>query len=171
MARSRSKRDTKPPEIPVFCEGQSERHYVLDVKRVLGLKIRIKPDIISGNPVGIIKTAKNAEQYFDFAFCLYDMDQVRSQNLWSEYREAIKDFPENITLCPSHPCFELFLILHFIEYNRPQVHCDELEKQLRNHVPDYEKGQTIFTEKILRSGSDEIIKKAQKCQGSSQRLM
>ena len=61
-----------------------------------------------------------------------------------EYYYSIREI-ENIHIIINNPCFEYWLLLHFEATVKFYSTYDEMLKQLKKHLPDYEKTQKYYT--------------------------
>lgn len=62
-----------------------------------------------------------------------------------EYRQEIDRDHENILIIINNPCLEYWFLLHFEKTSKYFSTCEEAGKQLKKHLPDYEKTQRFYT--------------------------
>ena len=86
---------------------------------------------------------------YDCVFCVFDQDRhTNYQQALDTIRGAV---PAGIfRAVPSVPCFEYWLLLHFVFRTQPYLGagkesaCDRLIKELRKHMPEYRKSHLDF---------------------------
>lgn len=151
--------------ILIVCEGEkTEKNYLNQLKDYLKLNnVQIK--IISSknsNPLQVVKFAeeKGKAYSYDKIYCVFDKD------LHSNFNEAQQKCKKyNFEAIISNPCFEFWILLHFIyttkTFNTNASPCNALiEGCLKQHIQDYSKNHN-FTN-IIREKLDTAIKNAQK---------
>ncbi len=126
----------------LFCEGaRTEPDYFKAIKRARsGTLIAVEIVPAAGVPMTIAKTAIAAAKPRRRKESFEEGDQV-----WAVFdRDAHPRFEEAVRLCEQHgvkvarsdPCFELWLILHERDYDRP---CDRHEAQRKFECrPEYD---------------------------------
>lgn len=144
-------------KVLIVCEGEkTEPNYFNELKDHLTLNsatVKITGDCGS-SPISVFEygmrlylDARNAGDAFDKVFCVSDKDTHESYQQTLQKIESAKprDIFESIT---SVPCFEFWLLLHFT-YTTRQFHgvgnrssCDLLIAELRNYLPEYQKGES-----------------------------
>lgn len=149
IRRRQSRREPKQ-RFFLFCEGKNtEPAYFSALKRTLTgalITIETKPGV--GVPMTIateaIKFAKSAG---------LTRNSRRKKNLFEENdevwavfdRDEHPNFDDAVSLCEgnnvgvarSNPCFELWLILHEKDYDRPD-HRDAVQRELKKLRPEYD---------------------------------
>ncbi len=149
IRRQKSSRESKR-HFFLFCEGKNtEPAYFSALKRTLTgalITVETKPGV--GVPMtiateavkfaksqGMTKTSRRKKNSFE------ENDEV-----WAVFdRDEHPNFDEAISLCQannvgvarSNPCFELWLILHEGDYNRPD-HRDAVQRKLKKLRPEYD---------------------------------
>ena len=143
-------------KILIVCEGQkTEPKYFEDVREYYALNtvnVEVRGDCGS-DPVSILKFAKQRyrEQSdtgdpFDQVYCVFDKDQH------ANYDRALlaisSSTPKNTFFAiTSVPCFEYWLLLHFIKSTKPYTpqsgnsSANQVLNDLKNYLPNYHKGQ------------------------------
>ena len=127
----------------LFCEGaRTEPDYFTAIKRACAntlIAVKIVP--AAGVPMTIAKTAMAAAKPRRRKESFEEGDQI-----WAVFdRDAHPRFEEAVRLCEQHgvgvarsdPCFELWLILHERDYDRP---CDrrEAQREFERLRPEYD---------------------------------
>lgn len=164
LRRRRARRDPFP-RILIACEGKrTEKGYFSHIRHSERLPINL--EIISVNdPSALLDRAlelkadsqRDARRFsddtrlFDEIWCVFDvdrhprLDQVKSRAQASSIHVAI-----------SNPCFELWVLLHFQDYRKPET-CATVQQLLNSHLPEYTKA--LPCERIM-SLSDGAIARA-----------
>ncbi|SCZ84374.1 RloB family protein [Nitrosomonas mobilis] len=142
-------------KVLIVCEGEkTEPRYFQDLRNHYGLNtanIEVCGECGS-DPNSVLQFAtqryreeKDAGDAFDQVFCVFDKD------IHANYDEALnaiaKAQPRNtFVVMNSVPCFEYWLLLHFIYSTRPYLALpgnsagNQVLSELRGYLPDYEKG-------------------------------
>ena len=149
-----------PKPILIVSEGtKTERSYFEQLDESFHGRVRIHFDRTRGlSPLGVYERAR--EKYdlekgvlgvkpYDRVFCVFDRDRHTTyQQALDRIRSAI---PAGIfQAVPSVPCFEYWLLLHFVFSTRQYLGtgresaCDRLIKELRKHMPEYRKNRLDF---------------------------
>ena len=111
------------------------------------------------DPVGVVMdTVKDAENMCtdpgDKAFAVFDTDaDVQKQPLVDKAVELAKK--NSIEVITSTPCFEVWFLQHFRYSTHPFNSGDEVLRELRQHVSDYEKSKNVY-ESVSQSTEDAI---------------
>jgi len=149
----RRRRSTKEPKVrfTLFCEGRNtEPEYFLAIKKVwTGALVSIESRGGVGAPITIAKQAlefakseglslgskrrRNLFEERDQVWAVFDRDEHE------RYEEAVNLCEVNgIGLAISNPCFEVWLILHERDYDKPDGR-HQAQKELKRLRPEYEK--------------------------------
>jgi hypothetical protein len=137
------------PVILVVCEGEvTEPDYVDGFRRAYGANtVRVKVVAPGGDPVGLVERAvqlraeaddraereRDENRRYDEVWCVFDVDEhARLRQARDRAAEA------GIRLAVSNPCFELWLLLHFVEHSAVMP-ARRLVERLRRHLPTYRK--------------------------------
>jgi hypothetical protein len=149
----------KHKTVVFVVDGESEFWYIQMLKKN---ERWIKADL---HPL-IPQKKKLADQYkkaielandYDKVFWIVDFDVINKETLqtakgkktalqeFKEYDEDIrKNHPDIITIIINNPCFEYWLLLHFVATSRYYDSCDKVIRQLKKHLPDYEKTERYY---------------------------
>ncbi|MCY3727758.1 MAG: RloB family protein [Nitrospira sp.] len=137
-------------KVLIVCEGEkTEPNYFKGLKNHLRLKTANVAIVGEGaTPAKIVERAKELEKQekergdpFDTIFCVFDKDRH------TDYEKALGQLKarKNYEAIPSVPAFEYWLLLHFRYTTSPYQDASELVRDLKKHLPDYEKNDaTIF---------------------------
>ncbi len=139
--------------ILIACEGEStEPHYLNDLKAALGLtsaEVVVVGKGCSSNPSAVVTfTIRQMKEdpSWDAAYCVFDKDG-RDREGRDTYREAIETAAKarlsgqrTVVAIPSVPCFEYWLLLHFVYTTSPFGSAKEAAARLAGYLPGYAKG-------------------------------
>lgn len=142
-------------KILIICEGEkTEPNYFEDVReyyRLNTVNVEVRGDCGS-DPMSIINFAKqrfreekDAGDPFEQVYCVFDKDGH------STYAQAINTLTssspkDTFFAINSVPCFEYWLLLHFIYTTRPYTAlpdnspANQVLTELKNYLPNYKKG-------------------------------
>lgn len=102
------------------------------------------PSHVVGTAIRLRDEAKQASRQggfrapFDEVWAVFDQDQhtTLTEALAQARREGVK-------VAFSKPCFEIWLILHFILSLKPMITADQVEEELGRHLPEYSKTMNL----------------------------
>lgn len=101
-------------------------------------------------PISVVEDAirkitlrkKEKQEPFELIFCVWDIDEHTSLNNARQLAQA-----NEFNVIESNPCFEFWLLLHFLPYTAPIVRkankspADECVKLLKQYIIDYDKSK------------------------------
>src|SRR5690554_2365163 len=127
--------------ILVLVEGKTEQIYFSQLRSyeyLVGLNLQPKLAKQS-NPYHILKAALAAkeENVYDFIWCVFDkdiLDKTKPKDFDQLYETALR---ENINFAESLPCFEVWLLLHFVLPKRFYTNPKNVESELCEHLKGY----------------------------------
>lgn len=147
------------PKFAIVVDGETEFWYLQMLKRNEKLiKVDIKPEIP--------QKKKLADQYskvieliksYDKVYWIIDLDVVLKESAqvkkgkrkpidaFIEYKRKIEKKSDKIILIINQPCLEFWFLTHYIRTAQPYNNCEEAGRQLKKHIPDYEKTEKYFT--------------------------
>lgn len=134
----------------IVCEGsKTEPHYfnrLRIVYRLSSANIKVMP-ADGSDPMSVVRYAEAelARGGYDRAYCVFDRNGHANyaQALEAVLRSSHRDRLFAIT---SVPCFEVWILLHFIFSTAPftaagnDSACDRVVREVRKHLPNYVKG-------------------------------
>jgi hypothetical protein len=146
------------PKYAIMVDGESEFWYIQMLKRNEKLtSIDLQPKIPQRKKLSeqYDKVIELSEEY-DKVYWIIDFDVINKETREANRgtQTALQEFKgycdniekkENIFVIINNPCFEYWLLLHFETTSKFYNSYDELSKQLKKHLPDYEKSQTYYT--------------------------
>jgi len=147
------------PQYAVFVEGECEFWYIQMLKRNERVSnIKLEPIIpqkkkLSEQYDSVVALSKDYDKVFwivDFDVIIKETKETKkgAKTALQEFKEYVKDIEkhnENIVVIINNPCFEYWLLLHYETTNKYYASYDDLEKQLKKYLPDYEKKQKYYT--------------------------
>jgi hypothetical protein len=92
---------------------------------------------------------------FDRTFCVFDRDGHAGYDQALRRIAELNSVGRNITPVTSWPCFEVWFLLHFEYTARPfsrvqgSSACERVIRELRRHLPRYEKGSAALYDDLL----------------------
>ncbi|WP_445158418.1 RloB family protein [Halomonas sp. E14] len=154
LSRKKPRRDPYE-KILIVCEGEkTEPNYfrgILEYYKLSSANIEITSEGGS-SPMGIWRFAqqryredKDLGDAFDKVYCVFDKDSHASY--YDACRAISESSPEETFYAiTSVPCFEYWLLLHYVYTTKPYV-CQkgksaavQLEEELKKYIPNYKKG-------------------------------
>lgn len=146
------------PKYAIVVDGETEFWYIQMLKRNERLiSVDLKPEIpqrkkLSEQYAKVIELSKDYKE----VYWIIDFDAINKETRETkkgkktalyeleEYYYSIREI-ENIHIIINNPCFEYWLLLHFEATVKFYSTYDEMLKQLKKHLPDYEKTQKYYT--------------------------
>jgi hypothetical protein len=128
--------------ILIVGEGQqTEPNYFRELKLEDNVLSMFSLTVIKGHgrsPEGVIEEAlkykqqaENRMEYYDEVWCVLDVEGPdKRESLEGAMAVAQQN---DITLCLSNPCFEVWLLAHFVRQSRAYNDCDSVIVQLNSH--------------------------------------
>jgi RloB-like protein len=134
------------PLVLVVCGAErTEAAYFTGLRdstdnRAVDVRIIRKPRAPAQVVRHAVRYAGQARADFDEIWCVFDVDEF-------DIIEAVRLATENrIELAVSHPCFELWLLLHHDECNAHVQGHDAVVVRLKKYVPAYDKADLTFAD-------------------------
>lgn len=151
---------TAKARILIVCEGsKTEPNYFKAIRqelRLLSVDVEVLRSHIGTEPRQVIESAVEilAQHDYekDFVFCVFDQDEHRS--FWAAIQlaqaknAAFRNKGRNIVFraIPSVPCFEIWLLMHYVTVTR-EIERDDACRILKEHPPGYTKGCAYIYER------------------------
>lgn len=147
------------PKFAFVVDGQCEYWYIQMLKRnERSISVDLKPEIPQKKKlIDQFKKVIELSNDYDKVFWIIDFDVINSETRlakkgtkkaiqeFKEYCDEINKSYENITVIINNPCLEYWILLHFEATSRFYETCDEVSKQLKKHLPEYNKSQSYYT--------------------------
>jgi len=120
-------------------EQTIERRFAVTVKKGHGRS----PETVVEEAMHHKERAESRGESYDEVWCVLDVEGLGSRE--SLERAIIMARQNGIALCLSNPCFEVWLLAHFVRESRAHNGCDSVEARLNPHwrrlcEQDYRKG-------------------------------
>lgn len=142
-------------KVLIVCEGEkTEPNYfneLVNFYKISSANVAIdgtcgsSPKSVLDKAIELYENEKSKGDGYDRVYCVFDRDSHETYESTVRNISAIQ--PKNTFLhCTSVPCFEYWLILHFMYSTKPYVASGNKSsganalKDLKNLMPDYEKG-------------------------------
>jgi hypothetical protein len=168
LKRKRAKRSPYDMVL-IVCEGEkTEPNYfkaLIDDLRLNTANVVVAKNIVGSSPKSIVDFALKKyrrEKEYNRVYCVFDKDRHTTYNTaMDRIRRAKLDNGHTILAIPSVPCFEFWLLLHFVCTTKqfdtgPGSICANVIADLKNHIPNYAKGD-VDTYQITRVMLDSAI--------------
>ncbi len=145
----RSGRHTPQSTVLIACEGKkTEPIYFAQLGKHLGLHTIQVVQALGTDPMSIVtdaanrkrERARNAERStivteYEQVWCVFDVDEHPALG------SAIEKARDNdIRVALSNPCFEYWLLLHYVKFGRTNRSRQQIQSELRRWIRGYEKG-------------------------------
>ena len=143
-------------DIIIIGDGFSEKIYFESLKtegRLTNFKIIPELPEPKGKGGTFVKVFKKAETELakenKKIFCLIDMDTVYAENKEDAYqarKEKLQQKGE--VIYELNPCFEIWILLHYLKTARAFTNCDDVERFIKKNteLKDYNKTQEYHTQ-------------------------
>ncbi|WP_130346212.1 RloB family protein [Herbihabitans rhizosphaerae] len=164
MTRRENRRGRRGPQLEerqqvlIVCGGEvTEPSYFRGLKKAArNPALRIDVRGRGEAPISLVQyTARVAEnETYDRAWCVVDVDDFDLESVVALARDR------GIGLAVSNPCFEYWLLLHFVACVRPMASFAHVVPQLRAHVPNYGKSRGEFRFEMYEPGIHAAISRA-----------
>lgn len=164
MARSTKRRELRHT-VAVVGDGQTERIYFADIRDTDRPKnLSIFPDYPRkiGSFRGVLERAIELAGDYDTVFALIDMGKIIQDAQLSAYaRMRRKAEGDGVVILENNPCFEIWLLLHFLFTGRPFDRCGEVMRELakKEHLPGYDKSEKYLKNARLYKSYKHLIAK------------
>jgi hypothetical protein len=155
----------------LVCEGaKTEPLYFRSLRR----KLRLKPveiEIVGQGaaPITVVQRAvemRDARRHevrrgrkdfeYDHVCCVIDVEQPHENPSLLPALNQARD--NKISVALSNPCFEYWFILHFADYGKPLIDQDGVVRELKRHIPEYDKAQDVFD--LVWACVDQAVRRA-----------
>lgn len=142
----------------IVCEGETEEEYFKAAQsryELTNAEVIIADNTVGSAPISVVECAerKSKEQGgYDKIFCVFDRDGHAS---FDEAREKIRGLarrkkkPLPIEEVISIPCFEIWVLLHFVRTDAPADRCSDVVDRVRGHMPGYVKADATVASQLV----------------------
>jgi hypothetical protein len=107
------------------------------------------------DPENVVEAARRTAEATpaDEVWCVFDTEGPQHPARAPQARRALARARDLAYHCAvSNPCFEYWLLLHFVNSVRSYPECKVVARELREHVPNYDKGRLRFDDFRERIG-------------------
>lgn len=146
--------------------NKTEKGYFTGLSREQNQYIVKYSDKGDTDPISIMEMMKQEMKRLDFdpeegdvAICMIDTDTDLSKQDQIDRAVTIGKH-EGISLCLSNPCFEIWYLLHYKYTTKQFISSEALIRELKKHIPDYEKKIVYYDS--LKNRRTEAIRNAKK---------
>lgn len=166
----------------IIVDGETEKWYLTALAREEQSKnFDIKPDLVSRKNIQFcFDELKERLTIYDKVIWIVDFDVLLAQeNSSSKGGETpLKKFlrlkekfcndygSDQLEVLIMNPCLGYWLLLHFQDTAKPYKDCGQAQKELKKHLPDYEKTEDYFLRKNiygrLRDNLEEAVVRAER---------
>ena len=150
MARHPKFKQTKRT-VALVGDGQTERIYFANVRDTdRPANLAIFPDYPRklGSYRGVLDRAIALKNNgYERVYALIDMDKIIDEHRNAEYYQAKQEAEQiGIIVLENNPCFEVWILLHFVRTGRLFANCDEVvvEIQKINQLANYGKSEKFL---------------------------
>ena len=140
-------------------DGECEFWYIQMLKRnERSINVDLKPEIPQKKKLADqFKKVVELSDDYDKVFWIIDFDVIGRETRTAkkraktalqeleEYCNEINKSHENIIVIINNPSLEYWILLHFETTSRYYATCEEVIKQLKKHLSEYEKSQIYYT--------------------------
>ena len=158
----RRRRAMKAPYdvILIVCEGgKTEPNYFSELKKAFRLSnANVRISGLGADPLSVVNFAIKTfrkEPEFDRVYCVFDRDRHTTYDAaLDKVRRTRLGKGTKIFAIPSVPCFEFWLLLHFIYTTKPfdaplgDSICSRVIEELKKYLPEYQKGDHDIFDRI-----------------------
>jgi hypothetical protein len=155
----------------LVCEGsKTEPLYFRALQRELKL-LPVEIEIVGQGaaPITVVQRAvemrktrtrevrrRRKDLEYDHVWCVIDVEQPHENPSLLPALNQARDNKIDVAL--SNPCFEYWFILHFAECGRPLIDQDGVVRELKRHIPEYDKAQDVFDQ--VWASVDQAVRRA-----------
>jgi hypothetical protein len=136
----------------IICEGGKTEPYYFNrlraVYRLSSANVKIAP-ADGTDPMSVVRFAEAelARGGYDRAYCVFDRDgHANYAQALNTVSQSAEGRAGRLVAIPSVPCFEVWVLLHFIYSTAPfnavgnTSACDHVLREVQKHLPTYAKG-------------------------------
>ena len=145
----------------IVCEGHTEREYFEAARihyKLTTAEVIVAENTVGPAPISVVECATERAMErggYDTVFCVFDRNGHES---FQRARDTIgtlaarKRHPLQIREAISIPCFELWVLLHFVQTDAPFGGCAEVIDRIRSGpMPSYQKADAETARQLMAS--------------------
>jgi hypothetical protein len=129
--------------VALVGDGFTESIYFSDLRDTLRPeRLHIAPEFPGrfGSYAGVLDRAIELTENYSRVYAMIDMDAVIAQQQTAAYLQHKGNAErQGVIVLENNPCFEIWLLLHFIRTGRLFQNCGQVVSALRRHMPGYSK--------------------------------
>lgn len=162
--------------VSIYCEGDTEEQYFCQVRADLRAP-NFHVETVSPDPLNIVEyavefsTGKGNRFPGDEVWCVFDVEAPKPH---ARLDEAIRLADRNDISCAiSHPCFEVWPLLHLVDHHAHIAKSDDAGELLERVLPGYTRRRKFIDYGYIKAGYEEARERAIKLEamhGESVRL-
>lgn len=174
----------RKPSFAIVIDGETEFWYfqMLVRNEKDKLNVHVKPELPSKKAlIDQFNLVKELAKDYPKTFWIIDLDVILKETReaqkgaktriqeFNEYINIIrKDYSDNVVVIVNNPCLEFWMLLHYETTSKYYDTCLSAEKQLKKHLPDYQKTEKYFTKQDndiylrLKPNLNEALKNSKK---------
>ena len=159
MRKTRAIQPKGKQKFAFVVDGECEFWYIHMLRRnEKSINIDLKPEIPQKKKLADqFKKVVELSADYDKVFWIIDFDTTTKETReakkgvkpviqeFKEYCDEINNSYENVLVIINNPCLEYWILLHFESTSKYYETCAGVTKQLKKHLPDYNKSQTYYT--------------------------
>jgi hypothetical protein len=100
-----------------------------------------------GNYKGVLVQAESLVGNYNHIYALIDVDKIIQDNRQASYQlDKAAAEAAGVVVLENNPCFEIWLLLHFVHTGRLFSNCNEVSEQLKmkGRIPNYDKSEKFL---------------------------
>jgi hypothetical protein len=136
----------------IVGEGITEQYYFAHLKQLKKYNCSVKPRFFGKTSIDdISKTVSKLLLGGVSVICIFDADVSARDKIENEKLKKFKKKYQNddlVTICDTLPSIEFWFLLHFVKTNKFFMNYKSLEKELKKHIPNYNKTENYLKNKI-----------------------
>ncbi len=147
------KQRSEKKQILVYCDGETEKLYLKDLKKYDHIPFSMRPNLKLATLKALEKikdmaeidksTSKLTIEEHSQVYCIVDLDQIHNQSLYTDYQNLVNEVQkiDNATVIELYPCFETWIKFHYEIVNKPISNCKAMEMEVKKNIPNYIKAR------------------------------
>lgn len=159
MRKTKSIQPKGKQKFSFVVDGECEFWYIHMLKRnEKSINVDLKPEIPQKKKISDqFKYVRELSADYDKVFWIIDFDVIKNESLkakkgtktslqeFKAYYDEINKSLENVIVIINNPCLEYWILLHYETTSKYYETCVGVTKQLKKHLPDYNKSQVFYT--------------------------
>ena len=164
MSRGRKKIEYKSA-IAIVGEGKTEQIYFTQLRNYEQIGFTVKPELPKHSDIrSIVNKAIQLIDHkgYDVVFCVFDLDEINdNKTIKDEYYVLKRKYNKGkIIFIENNPCIEFWFLIHYQRITKIFNNYGQLEKLLKQNIPDYQKTEKYLISKNIYTHLKEHQSKA-----------